>query len=472
RIEDVNSNTSLQQDSLPGENPSSPLGSRFPSTPNFNTADRAENTTDVFLGAPTSCSLTSFNPNPSNHQITASGGGSVSSATQVQSTWFAPHSSTPTFSQIYNAVRQTLPPASHLAPQSSTYYDSSTAIVQVSNPVMNHTGAVSAPSTVSRSSSIPRIGETHSRVGSVAHAGSLALDDWSSREGSTIRDSPAPVINPVQKSTIVTQTQPIRSIRQRDFHYDQVVFMNAMRKRWHWYLIADDSFPINTSVALELCVQYAEETLGISRRDADMTRSALDFVRRKDSAIRNLFQTGLLSIIEAGYGVNVNTTEKLNKLISQSNYIYAEYDIETKKVSGRYRHPCLIDVLKAILFTRRKRGRAIGVFFMPEVIGRDNPAAATGEPGGTGISVSMIALACTLRASGTRKGKPLHFTEKKYSAPYRSFVTLLQQYPRLNELRKTYLEEIMGEYLRLQVDNDEESDVDIGVDDEMHSDGD
>ncbi|KAG8689101.1 hypothetical protein FRC11_004119, partial [Ceratobasidium sp. 423] len=190
------------------------------------------------------------------------------------------------------------------------------------------------------------------------------------------------------------------------------------------------------------------------------------------SQLTTLFQTGLLSIIKAGYGVNVNTTEKLNKLISQSNDIYAEYNIETKKVSGCYCHPCIIDVLKAILFARCKHGQAISVFFMQEVIGRDNLAAATEEPGGTGISVLMIALACTLRASGTQKGKPLHFTKKKYSAPYQSFVTLLQQYPQLNELHKTYLEEIMGEYLQLQVNNDEESDIDIGVDNKMHSDGD
>ncbi|KAG8730903.1 hypothetical protein FRC11_005541 [Ceratobasidium sp. 423] len=128
-----------------------------------------------------------------------------------------------------------------------------------------------------------------------------------------------------------TGALPIWSLRQRDFHYDQVMFMNAMRKRWHWFLIADDSFPTNTN-------------------------------------------TGLLEIVKEGYGVNPDTTEKLNELISQSKYIYVEYEVE-------------------VLYT-----------------------------------LQSIKAGDTSQRLGTRKGKPLHFTEKKYSGPYRSFVTKLQQY--------------------------------------------
>ncbi|KAG8683942.1 hypothetical protein FRC11_012848 [Ceratobasidium sp. 423] len=108
------------------------------------------------------------------------------------------------------------------------------------------------------------------------------------------------------------------------------------------------------------------------------------------------------------------------------------------------------------------------------------------QPGGMGISVPMIALVCTLilyalqsikagdtlQRLGTRKEKLLHFTEKKYSGPYRNFVIKLQQYNQLKELCKAYLEDVMKEYLRVQVDNTNVSDVDIEVDNEMHSDGD
>ncbi|KAG8681605.1 hypothetical protein FRC11_000907, partial [Ceratobasidium sp. 423] len=78
----------------------------------------------------------------------------------------------------------------------------------------------------------------------------------------------------------------------------------------------------------------------------------------------------------------------------------------------------------------------------------------------------------TSQRLGTRKGKPLHFTEKRYSGPYRTFISKLQQYNQLGELRKAYQEEIMAEYLRVHANNNEDSDVDIEVDDEMHSDGD
>ncbi|CAE6478895.1 unnamed protein product [Rhizoctonia solani] len=358
-------------------------------------------------------------------------------------------------------------------------------MVRISNPPASQIGLVMAPGTTARSSDASIISGPHSLAGSLTRASSLVLDDRSTHAGSTTRDSPASV-TASQTSASHTHTQPQRALRQRDFNYDQVKFMDLMRRRWHWYLIADDLFPVNTKIALELCTQYAENHLEVSRMDCDITRTAVDFVRKKESAIRNLFQTGLLSIVEEGYGVNTGTITKLSELISQSNYVYAEYDIATKKVSGRYRHPCLIRVLNAVLFTKRKRGRPIGLCFMQEVIGEDSSEDFTEPPTGTGISVTMIALACTLvlyalqsikagdtsQRLGTRKGKPLHLTEKKYTSPYRNFVTKLQQYNRLDELRKTYLEEVMKEYLRVHTDNNEDSDADIEANDEMHSDGD
>ena len=49
-------------------------------------------------------------------------------------------------------------------------------------------------------------------------------------------------------------------------------------------------------------------------------------------SICNLFQTGLLAIVEEGYGVNTWTTDKLNQLISQSNYIDTEYSVKVSTV--------------------------------------------------------------------------------------------------------------------------------------------
>ncbi|KAG8735722.1 hypothetical protein FRC11_003063, partial [Ceratobasidium sp. 423] len=61
---------------------------------------------------------------------------------------------------------------------------------------------------------------------------------------------------------------------------------------------------------------------------------------------------------------------------------------------------------------------------------------------GADDSVGVHSAGDTSQRLGTRKEKPLHFTEKKYSGPYRNFVIKLQQYNRLEELRKAYLEDV------------------------------
>ncbi|KAG8739964.1 hypothetical protein FRC11_000485, partial [Ceratobasidium sp. 423] len=313
RIEDVGSNTPL------GDNPLSSLSNQSQCV---RTANSTETTSDVFSETPTSRSDCNFGSNSLESQATVPREVSTGSATQVQSSALTIRSSTPNISRMYNTIMQTLPPPP-LA-QSSTPHSPNTAMVQVSNSSANRIGSVTAPGTVSRSSSVSRISGPHSRAGSVTRTSSLALDNRSFREDSMTRDSVAPVTN---ASGSHSQAQPLRSLRQRDFQYDQVVFMKAMSKRWHWFLIADDLFPIHTNAALELCTEYAEQSLEVSRVDCNITYVEHGFVRRKDSAIRNLFQTGLLSIVEEAYEVNPNTTEKLSQLISQSNYIYAEYDI-------------------------------------------------------------------------------------------------------------------------------------------------
>ncbi|KAG8728907.1 hypothetical protein FRC11_009967 [Ceratobasidium sp. 423] len=116
--------------------------------------------------------------------------------------------------------------------------------------------------------------------------------------------------------------------------------------------------------------------------------------------------------------MNNNMIDKLNELISQSNYIYAEYNI--KVLYG-------LQSIKA------------------------------------GDSSQWL---------GTHKEKPVPFTEKRYSTHYRNFVKKIQQYNQVKEVQKAYLEEMMREYLQIQLEEIEDSDVDIKADNEMQSDGD
>ncbi|KAG8727741.1 hypothetical protein FRC11_012542 [Ceratobasidium sp. 423] len=123
---------------------------------------------------------------------------------------------------------------------------------------------------------------------------------------------------------------------------------------------------------------------------------------------------------------------------------------------------------------------------MPDIMGGIHSTDVLEQSGGNGITTPMIALACTLvlyglqslRAGnslqrvGTHKGKPVHFTEKRYSPHYRNFITKLQEYNRLEEVWKAYLEEVMREYLQIHADEIEDSDGNIEAEDEMHSDGD
>ncbi|KAG8681270.1 hypothetical protein FRC11_001333, partial [Ceratobasidium sp. 423] len=84
------------------------------------------------------------------------GGVSMSSTPQVESTSLMVHSSTPNLSWVYNAIMQTLLPPPPLTSQSSTYQNSSTVMVQVSNPAMNYISSMAAPGTLSCSTSVSR----------------------------------------------------------------------------------------------------------------------------------------------------------------------------------------------------------------------------------------------------------------------------------------------------------------------------
>ncbi|CAE6534828.1 unnamed protein product [Rhizoctonia solani] len=477
---------------IPSRDPSNLATHWNPSTNSAIATGSIRDSSDVISEAQTGGSNSLSHSNPHHSRVTASEGATMGPTSQAQFTPLIRHTSTSNFSRMYNTIRQTLLPA----PSATRSLDSSTAMVCMPSPNVAHPSyaePLATSGTILRSHSASSTGGAHSHAGSVTRANSLAHDDWNSREGSMTRDSPTSSTISSQPPAQISSShnrhqdvrQPRRSRRQRDFTYEQLMFMKAMNKRWHWYLISDDSFPINTGMALELCAQYAEQTLELSRKACDIGRPSFDFVRKKDSSIRNSFQTGLLSILEEGYNVNTETTDRLNELISQSNFIYAQYDIETKKVSGRYRHPCLLRVLGAVLFTKSKRGHPIGVCFMPEIMGGTDLTDSPEQLGGTGITVAMVALACTLvlhglksikagdssQRLGTRKEKPVHFTEKKYSSHYRNFVSKLKEYNRFEEVQKAYLEEIMREYLQLHIDENEDSDGNIEVDDEMHSDG-
>ncbi|KAG8726469.1 hypothetical protein FRC11_000074, partial [Ceratobasidium sp. 423] len=339
-IKDADSSTRFQEHPISSNNYSTYVSHQDPLLGDFPPAGGSGDL-DVFSAAQTSHPDPYLSSSAHNLQSTIPAGASMTPATQAPSTALVVRTLRSNFSQMYDMIKQTLRPTSTLQ-----NLDSIVAMV--------HVPCTGVPNALA-----------YSHTGSVTHANSLLIDDWSSREGSIARNSPAPVT------------------------------------------IAGHS-PVPTS------------------RSNGNTHNWSKKVRKKESSIRNLFQTGLLSIVEEGYGVNSGTIDKLNELISQSHYIYAEYNIEMKKVSGRYRHPCLMRILRAILFTKCKHGCPIGVCFMPEIMGGINLTDVPEESGGNGITAPMIALACTLalyglqsiRAGdssqrvGTRKEKPVHFTEK------------------------------------------------------------
>ena len=193
---------------------------------------------DPFLETQT---VTHPNTNPQSNacssQSTISVGVSVNSNTQSQSTALVVHTPMSDFSQIYNTIRQILPPTMPPAVQN---LDSSVTMIRTLHMGVAQTsyaGSVAGSSVDPCSCSVSK---THSHVGFVGHAGSLAVNDWSSCEGLMVCNSLAPVTitshSHVQASTSNGNTHncPQRSFWQQDFTYEQVIFMNTMKKCWHW----------------------------------------------------------------------------------------------------------------------------------------------------------------------------------------------------------------------------------------------
>ncbi|KAG8721528.1 hypothetical protein FRC09_007767 [Ceratobasidium sp. 395] len=271
------------------------------------------------------------------------------------------------------------------------------------------------------------------------------------------------------------------SLRQGDFTYDQVVAIKHMRHRYQWYLVTEDLFPINVFTARERCILHAEDVLGASRTVYNINNTVFDFVRGKEAGIRHGFTVGLLKIVEKGYQVNPSTGSKLATLIQDSNF--------TKKVAGRFLHPCIGAVVKNLLFTKQTQGWPLGVRFICDLMmGEESPTSQSGSsdspPVGVGAPVPLNAFACTLilhalqaiklgdtSDRNKKLTKPLKLRESKYGGPYRTILAQIEKYHRLEELRKTHMAQIMEQFLEAQSAGKNNSEEEVGFDKEMVSDG-
>ncbi|KAG8682469.1 hypothetical protein FRC11_014837, partial [Ceratobasidium sp. 423] len=424
--------------------------------------------------------------NTSTGLVPRSGMGSAgsASASSFNTAPLEPRPPNSDISTLYAAIRRTLPPALPPSQTPANLVPHNPVTVVTWAPNLSLVQVAPQSESVSRASSV-------ALIDSVSHSGSMSRASSVSRADSGFYvNSTAPATQDLARATGPHESAiPRRRVlRQKDFVFDQVKFMSYMKRRWHWYLIVENAFPTSTHEAQQLCIQYAEQVMGVTHKDLGIGHNAFEFVRGKDSGIRNSFLTGLLSNVENQYGVNTKSTQRLDELISSGNFAHTTYDPITKKITGRFRHPCLMNVVKAILYAKRARTKPIGFVFMPELMGHthtnDNSEDAPAPNQIAGAPIPMIALACTVVLYGLKsiragdssirprgKSKPLHFTEKKLSTHYLSFMDKLVRYPRIDELRKFYMEFIMGEYLRVRTEVDNDSDG-VESDDEVHSDGD
>ncbi|KAG8733826.1 hypothetical protein FRC10_012128 [Ceratobasidium sp. 414] len=374
------------------------------------------------------------------------------------------------FNTLYATIMRTIPPILPAAPRAPT--------------PMRPSG---------REGSMLRDNPASTQLVLASRASSTAPDVGHENEiwGSSVAPSnfrlPRALLPPPPRSHVRQDTYRPNSLRQGNFSYDQVSFIKFMKQRWGLYLVAEDPFPINVLPAQELCLLYAESILGISRAACGITQSTFDYVRKKDSNIRNGFLHGLLKVVEEDYGVTAASKSRVEELILNVNFAHISYDLTTKKITGRYCHPCICKVIKIVLFTRRSRGRPVGVRFIRELMG-DTTAESDQDlhdlAANAGAPVAIIALACTLILhalqsikagdSSNRKAKtvkPVKFSEQKYGGPYRTILAKMKQYPRLGEVQKAYMEEIMKEYLVAHASTGDESDEELEFDDDMLSDG-
>lgn len=218
------------------------------------------------------------------------------------------------FSGLYNAVMQSIPPA----PSSALVLASSSAPTPTVAPALT-----SAPLFTSASAPI-----TYS-------------------SGPLIQSAAPPPTN-VPTAQPSHRNSRHSSVLQSEFFYDEVTIIHIMAKRWAWFLATQDCFPGNVLPAHRLCIAYAEEILGmvcqVSRRMCDHVSGhyhvwictyTCSQVCNKDSRIRNDFQTGLLKIVEHDYGVDngESSAAKIDELLTSANFIYTGYDAKVSTLN-------------------------------------------------------------------------------------------------------------------------------------------
>lgn len=71
---------------------------------------------------------------------------------------------------------------------------------------------------------------------------------------------------------------PQPTLRQSDFTYEEVTFIDVMTRCWIWYLAVEDCFPAIVLAAQEACIAYAEKILDVSRTDFPNMRRMFTFV--------------------------------------------------------------------------------------------------------------------------------------------------------------------------------------------------
>ncbi|KAG8702466.1 hypothetical protein FRC08_003471 [Ceratobasidium sp. 394] len=391
------------------------------------------------------------------------------------------------FNTLYSTILGTIPPILPAAPAAPA----APVPTRASGPGLLHFPQNPPANAASRESSMLRDEPVPAQALPAIRAGS-AVPEPGHGHDSLWQSSVAPSSFRLSRAHLPhvhrPETYRPNLLQQSDFTYDQVCFIKQMRYRWNFYLCAEDPFPINVLPAQEICMVYAETTLNVSRIDYDISQPAFDYVRKKDSGIRNGFLCGLLKAVEECYDVTPSSVAKIDSLVSNVNFAHTSYDLATKKITGRYRHLCVGKVVKIVLFTRRTRGRPVGIRFIRELLGdvtgeSDKNLADLAD--NAGAPVATIALACTLILyalhsikagdSSSRKRKtqkPVKFSEDKYGTHYRSILAKMKQYSRLQEVQKIYMEEIMKEYLVVHASTGDDSDNELDFDDEMLSDGD
>ncbi|KAG9079382.1 hypothetical protein FRC06_007764 [Ceratobasidium sp. 370] len=397
-------------------------------------------------------------------------------STQVATTFAAPAPATD-FNTLYATIMSTIPPTLLVAPVTPAPVNSWPGPSPLTLPQNPSTEVVLHESSVLRNDQVLA---QASRASSVTPgAGHGSEDIWHSSVVPSGFRLPRALLPP-------PRSQPDGphpgSLRQGDFTHDQVSFNNQMKHRWSFYLSTEDPFPINVLPAQELCMSYAEKVLGVTRMAYQISQCNFDYVCRKDSNIRNGFLSGLLKDVEQDYDVTTASGSKIDRLVLNMNFAHKSFDVATKKIHGHYCHPCIMKAIKIMLFTKRSRGRPVGVRFIREIMGdapEESNQSARDLVANTGAPIATIALACTLsiKAGDSSKRKlktvkPIKFSEQKYGGTYRTILARLKQYPRLTEVRKAYMEDIMKEYLVVQASSNDDSDgEELAFDDEMMSNG-